>query len=158
MNSLLQQKIRAAVLAHLQLLLRQVKDRDESVVMSEDMYVEERDRPSHVIPPGKVLAKWKIKREEIAALELSSPKPAHVAMGKNYYRTAWGEFAIDEDATIVIITYKLSPKFGHGDRYQIITDAAQNVTLQRLKPTWDVLADETPARVGVKPGSDSKTQ
>jgi hypothetical protein len=118
--------------------------------------VEERDRPSYVIPPGKVLAKWNIKREEIAALELSFPRPAHVAMGKNYYRTAWGEFATNEDAMIVNISFKLSPKFGRGDRYQIITDAAQNVTLQWLKPTWDV--DETPVRVGVKPRSDPKTQ
>ena len=93
-----QQKITQVVLNHLQELLRKIKHQDESVAPSEEMYVEQRDRPGYVTPPGKILAKWNIQPQEIVPLPLSSPRPLHLAVGKNDYRTAWGEFAIGEDA------------------------------------------------------------
>ena len=131
-----QQKITEAVLNHVQELFTKIKHQDESVAPPEEMYVELRDRPSWVIPPGKVLAKWNIKPQQIVPLQPSSPRPAHIAMGKNSYRTAWGEFAIGQDATTVSIGFKLSPKFGRGDYYAVIADESRNVTLGRLKPAW----------------------
>ncbi len=133
-----QQKITHAVLNRLQELLRKRKSKDESLAPPEEMYVELRDRPSDRIPPGKVLAKWNIRRQEIVPLQLSSPRPAHVATGKNNYRTAWGEFAISDDSATVCIGFKVSPTFGRGDVYRVISDESQNVSLERLKPAWTV--------------------
>jgi hypothetical protein len=138
------QRITQAVLQHLQDLLKRAKvmknreEEDLSVAKAEEMYVELRDRPSYSIPPGVVLAKWKVTRKEIVDLPVSAARPVHVATGKNFYRTAWAEFAISEDAAAVVVGFKLSPNWGHGDVYQVVTDEGQRISLRWMQPAWEL--------------------
>jgi hypothetical protein len=138
MNAVLSRRVEItrAVSEWFQELLVKAKDTDESIAMPEEIYVEMWTRLRYMIPPGEVCGKWRITRQEIAALPVAPSRPQHVSLAVGYYRIAWGEFSISEDDRFVTIGFKLGPKCGRGDVYEVISNVPQRITLERVKPAW----------------------
>jgi len=123
------------VLKFVQGLLVKTKDINESPA-PEAIYVEMWTRSRHRLPPGDVIAKWRITRKDVAVLPIESPRPAHVSRGVGYYRIGWAEFSIFDENRFVEIGFKFGPGCSSGDIYQVICNSTQNVTLEKLKPAW----------------------
>ena len=126
-----------AALKHLQRLLCGWTEEPAEAALPVSMFVQMYNRLPYLIPPGEVVAKWRISLREIVSLPLSTTRPAHVAV-RGYYECAWGEFSIWGAQRTVYIGFKLGPRFGRGDHYKASTSRAGILKLQRLKPAWNV--------------------
>jgi hypothetical protein len=121
------------VLEYFSTLLRNRADNNQSVMLPVEMYVEMCDRPKFT-SSSKVLAKWRITREEITSLSLSSPAPDEQVIGAGFYRCARGDFSV-YNMQLVCIDWHLSPTAGRGFWYQPGVDESGKLVLKRIKPT-----------------------
>lgn len=94
------------------------------------------EQPDVLQRSGGVLARWRVKNDEIVALPVSSDEATRGQPRGMLYERFTGDFAISENLSQVWINWTVGPLFARGFRYDVVADDSGIIRLQNPQMTW----------------------